>query len=239
MNRPRYLQIAEQLEQQINSGVLAVGSMLPTEQELQHQFGVSRVTIRKAMAVLVEADRLNRVRGSGTYVKAPQAEHNAFQLSGFVEEVSAQGKTPSSRLLHFSVNEADERLMRKLQLSDDQAQIYEITRLRLIDGEPEILERTYMPLHLFPDLSVEVMMHSKYHYIEQQKGLRISLSRQDVIPECASRDVAELLHIPERHPVLKVCSVSELEDGRPFEYTVHYFRVNQYRFRFVARRGLE
>lgn len=238
MSRPRYLQIAEQLEQRIVSGALPAGAMLPTEHELQQQFNVSRVTVRKAMAVLVAAERLYRVRGSGTYVKAPQAEHNAFQLTGFVEEVSAQGKVPSTQLLHFSLEKADEKLCQRLQLPAH-AQVYAVSRLRLIDDEPEILEHTFMPVALFPDLSVAAMTHSKYQYIEQQKGYRIAQSRQDVVPEAADKEVASALNIPLHHPVLKVTSLSELSDGRPFEYTVHYFRVNQYRFGFTARRGLE
>lgn len=108
INRPRYMQIAELIEQQIRHGIWPEGSMLPTEKQLQQQFQVSRVTIRKAMAMLVAAEQLYRVRGSGTYVKAQPAEHNAFQLKGFIEEVSAQGKTPSTQLLRFSVEVADE-----------------------------------------------------------------------------------------------------------------------------------
>ncbi|MBH3283829.1 GntR family transcriptional regulator [Serratia marcescens] len=239
VNRPRYLQIAEQLEQRINSGEFPPGSMFPTEQELQQQFGVSRVTIRKALAILTGGDYLYRVRGSGTYVKMPQAEHNAFVLSGFFEEVSAQGKIPSSRLLHFSVETADAIIARKLCLEEKDMQIYKIIRLRLIDGAPEVLEYTYMPLMLFPDLSVEVMMRSKYHYIEKEKGYRISLSRQDIIAENADTNTSELLSVPEKYPLLKVCAVGELVGGQPFEYTVHYFRINQYRFKFISKRRLD
>ena len=71
MNKPKYLQISEQLIEQINTGVLPAGSILPTEGELQERFNVSRVTIRRAMKVLVDMDLLFRKRGSGTYVKAP------------------------------------------------------------------------------------------------------------------------------------------------------------------------
>ncbi|MFM2478176.1 UTRA domain-containing protein [Celerinatantimonas sp. MCCC 1A17872] len=82
-------------------------------------------------------------------------------------------------------------------------------------------------------------MFSKYQYIEQQKGYRIAKSHQEVIPESASEEVASALAIEQNHPVLKVISLGELEDGQRFEYTIHYFRVNQYRFSFTARRGIE
>ena len=153
MNRPRYLQIADQLIKQINDGTLPAGSMLPTEIEQQEQFGVSRVTIRKSMEILVDKDLLYRVRGSGTYVKAAKAQHNAFQLSGFYEEVSVQGKEPSSKLLAFELIESDLLIADKLGLSKGD-EVYSVRRLRLIDDAPEILEHTFLPVSMFPDLTI-------------------------------------------------------------------------------------
>lgn len=237
MNRPIYLQIADQLIKQINDGTLPAGSMLPTEIELQEQFGVSRVTIRKSMKILVDKDLLYRLRGSGTYVKAAKAQHNAFQLSGFYEEVSVQGKEPSSKLLTFELIESDFFIADKLGLEEG-SEVYSIRRLRLIDGEPEILEHTYMPVSMFPDLSIEAMRNSKYEYIEKTKGLKIKLSRQSAKPELVTEDIAKKLNVETGYPVIRVDSVGELNDGRLFEYTIHYFRVHQYSFDFVAYRQM-
>lgn len=232
------MQIADQLQQQIASGQLLPGSILPTELKLQQTFQVSRVTIRKALSLLVEQDLLYRVRGSGTYVKAQQARHDASKLKGFNEEVAAQGKTPGTNLIRFELRQSDETVARHLGLKPN-AEVYAISRLRLIDGEPEILEKTYMPVTLFPDLTVEVMKQSKYHYVEKTKHLIVSKSRQRVMPQLPSQEVAELLNISSQQPVLKVISVGELETGCPFEYTVHYFRLHQYSFEFIAQRGHE
>lgn len=238
MSKPKYLQIAEVLQQHIESGKLGAGAVLPREQDLQREFAVSRVTIRKALAQLVEQDLLYRVQGSGTYVKSRKARHNALRLSGFLEEVSAQGKVPTNRVLRFELIGADAQLAQRLNVDEDE-QIYAISRLRLIDGEPEMLEQTWMPLSLFPDLSVDVMTHSKYHYIEQVKGMHIALSRQSVFPDVADESLAELLKIPVGQPILRVLSTGEFDSGAVFEYTVNYYRVNQYSFDFVAYRARE
>ena len=235
MNKPRYLQIAEQLIKQIKSGELPSGAILPTEEELQQQYGVSRVTIRKSMKVLVEKDLLFRKRGSGTYVNPPKTKHDAFQLSGFVEEVSKQGKTPSSKIITFEVIESDSVIADKLGIIKGD-EIYSIRRLRLIDDEPEILEHTYLPVQMFPDLSIGAMRNSKYEYIEGIKGLKIKLARQSAKPEILSASVAQELNVVEGHPVIRVDSVGELDDEQKFEYTIHYFRVNQYSFDFVSYR---
>lgn len=238
MAKPKYLQIAEQLINQIDNGELPAGSILPTEGELQKEFKVSRVTIRKSMQVLVSKDLLFRQRGSGTYVKKRKACHNAFQLKGFVEEVSKQGKTPGSRLLTFEMIRSNAQIAEKLDLEQGD-EVYSIRRLRLIDGEPEILEHTYMPVNLFPDLSINIMRTSKYDYIEKEKGLKIKLSRQSAKPEILTGEIARELNIEDGQPVIRVDSVGELEDGTAFEFTIHYFRVYQYSFDFVSIRALE
>ncbi|MEJ6079669.1 GntR family transcriptional regulator [Vibrio sp. 1-Bac 57] len=235
MNRPRYLQISDELITQIDDGTLLPGAMLPTESELQKKFGVSRVTIRKSMKILVDKDLLYRVRGSGTYVKSAKAQHNAFQLNGFYEEVSAQGKQPSSKLLTFELIESDIFIANKLGLNEGD-EVYSIIRLRLIDGEPEILEHTFMPVSIFPDLSIQAIRDSKYEYVEKIKGLKIKLSRQSAKPELVTKEIANNLNIEAGHPVIRVDSVGELSDGRLFEYTEHYFRVYQYSFDFVSYR---
>ncbi len=235
MNRPRYLQIADQLIKQINDGTLPAGSMLPTEIEQQEQFGVSRVTIRKSMEILVDKDLLYRVRGSGTYVKAAKAQHNAFQLSGFYEEVSVQGKEPSSKLLAFELIESDLLIADKLGLSKGD-EVYSVRRLRLIDDAPEILEHTFLPVSMFPDLSISAMRSSKYEYIEKTKGLKIKLASQSAKAEILTDPIAKELNVDEGYPVIRVDSVGELDDGRVFEYTIHYFRGHQYSFDYIAYR---
>ncbi|MCF4172273.1 GntR family transcriptional regulator [Vibrio sp. McD22-P3] len=235
MSKPRYLQIADTLIEKISNGELSAGSILPTEGELQKEFDVSRVTIRKAMQLLVDKDLLFRQRGSGTYVKAPKAQHNALQLSGFVEEVSAQGKTPSSKIITFELIECNELVADKLKVSIGE-EVYSIRRLRMIDDEPEVLEHTYLPVSLFPDLSIKAMRSSKYDYIEKTKGLKIKLSRQSIKPEILNKKTADELNMDMADPVIRVDSVGELESGIVFEYTVHYFRVNQYSFDYIAYR---
>ncbi len=235
MNKPKYLQIAEQLIEQINTGVLPAGSILPTEGELQERFNVSRVTIRKSMKVLVDMDLLFRKRGSGTYVKAPKAQHNAFQLSGFVEEVSEQGKKPGSKIITFELIKSNALIADKLGLSKGD-EVYSVRRLRLIDDEPEILEQTFLPVSMFPDLSISAMRSSKYDYIEKTKGLKIKLASQSAKAEILTDPIAKELNVDEGYPVIRVDSVGELDDGRVFEYTIHYFRGHQYSFDYIAYR---
>lgn len=234
--KPKYIEIADSFESQIKDGLLTPGTMLPAESVLQAEFGVSRVTIRKSLQSLVDKGLINRTRGSGTYINDPKAQHDALHLLGFIEEVSRQGKTPSSRVLKFELKKPTRMVADKLALSTDD-DTYEIHRLRCINGEPEIYEITHMPASLFPDLSISVMNGSKYDYIEEDKGLKIAKSSQSVKPYILDADMAYHLDEPESQAILKVESTGFLSCGTAFEYTVNYFRLHQYSFEFISTRS--
>ncbi|BFN32078.1 GntR family transcriptional regulator [Vibrio harveyi] len=233
--KPKYIEIAEHLEQQIKNGELAPKSMLPKESDLQAQFSVSRVTIRKSLKILVDNGLISRSRGSGTYINDLKAKHNALHLLGFIEEVSCQGKTPSSQVIKFELKKPSSIVAERLGLELD-SDTFEIHRLRCINDEPEIYEITHMPASLFPDLSLAVMSASKYEYVENEKGLTISKSRQSVQPYLLDKDLAKHLNAKVNSPILKVESTGYLSCGSPFEYSIQYFRLNQYSFDFTSTR---
>ena len=235
LSQPKYKEIADIFQQQIDRQERRSGDLLPTEKELMTEFGVSRVTVRKALALLEEKDLLTRIRGKGTYISGEKLHHNAFELTGFIEDVTAQGKRPGSKVIQFELITANEYLSKKLDIDVDD-QVYALSRLRLINDEPEVLEKTYMSVAMFPDLSVEVLNHSKYEYIEKQKGLEIALSKEVIVVEIADEMLASQLNININHPVLKVISTGELKDGRPFEFSENYFSLKQFSYQFTAIR---
>ncbi|OTQ32933.1 hypothetical protein B6D19_04300 [Gilliamella apicola] len=237
MAKPLYRQIAETFEQKIYSGELDLEDVLPTEQALQDLYKVSRVTIRKALEQLENLGLVERIKGSGTYVKYNSAKHDAIQLKGFDENITSLGRIAGTKVIHFQLEQALPAIANQLKIEIGEP-IFSIIRIRTIDDEPEILEQSYMPLSLFPDLSVKVMQSSKYYYVENQKGYQISHSKQDVKPVLATNIVAKHLNIDTNHPVLRLRSVSELKTGERFEYSIQYLRGFQYRFEYIARRGL-
>ncbi|WNJ94284.1 GntR family transcriptional regulator [Vibrio ruber] len=228
-----YLQIVDDLIEKISSGEYEEGCMLPSESTLCEIYNVSRMTLRKSLALLVEQDFLFRIKGTGTFVKKNKlAIHGASELLGFYKEVKSQGKDLTTEVLTFEILESDMMVGSKLNL-DAHDMVYHIERVRFINGEPEMVERTYMPLSLFSDLTVDVMRESKYEYIKS-KGLRISRSKQIVLPELAGKKLAKLLSTSENYPLLKVISIGELDDGTVFEYSINYFKLSEYSFEFYS-----
>ena len=231
-----YRTIADELRHRIYAGDLQPGEMLPTEGDLQSIYDVSRVTVRKALKVLVEQELIQSIQGSGHYVNDRQQDQNIYQLIGFNEESHQLNMQSKNEVLTFQVMAAEPRVARILELGESD-RIYYVERLRLMDGKPVMLEKTWMPLSLFPDLSFDTMTQSKYHYVEQVKGLKIKKSLQELEPVNPEPEIRQLLNLPQEQPALKMYSTGILDSGTLFEYSEIIFKTEGYRFSLVANRA--
>lgn len=232
--KPVYISIADDLVYKINEGFYSEGDMLPTEVELCEMYNVSRMTLRKSLALLTEQDLLVRVKGSGTYVKKNKsAIHGAAELTGFQKEIKEQGKEVTTKVITFEIIHPDAVVGERLRLGPAD-QVFHIERIRYINHEAEIFERTYMPVTMFADLTVEIMSGSKYSYV-RSKGMHIYGNKQIVSVELADKKLSKVLDVKVNHPLLKVISIGEYEKGKAFEYSINIFRLNQYSFEFYAR----
>ena len=233
---PRYQLIAKEMKGNIQRGDWQEGDAIPTEAKLSEQFEASRVTIRQAIKLLVQEGLLYRIQGSGTYVKENKFEHNIYELTGFTEEMRALNKETKNKVLRFEVVTPDEQTAQILGIGEGE-KVYVIVRQRFADEVPLIVEETYMPLKLFPDLSYQVAENSKYEYIEKKLGLTIGESFQEVIPIIPSDETRQLLDLKDpAQPILKVTLSTKLEDSRVFELTHLYFKSDEYKFTINATR---
>jgi len=234
-NKPMYRQIADALREKISAGELKPGDALPTESSLQEEFNVSRVTVRQALKLLTEEQIVESIQGSGTYVKEERVNYDIYQLTGFYEKLADRNVDTHSEVSIFEVLKADAKLAEKLNLSHDD-KVWHVKRVRFIKQKPVILEETWMPLALFPDLTWEVMENSKYHYVEQIKKLVIDRSEQELVPIMPSEEAIAALSLDPAKPILEKVSRGFLKDGRVFEYSRNVFNTDDYKFTLVARR---
>ncbi|SDP77993.1 GntR family transcriptional regulator [Halobacillus aidingensis] len=235
MAAPLYRRIAQQIKEEIQSGIWKEGEAIPTEMHLSKRYEASRVTVRQAIKGLVEEGLLEKVQGSGTYVKEQKIEHNIFELLSFTEEMRRLNKEPVNKVLHFELKEAEDHVKRMLQLADGEKVFY-VRRQRLVDDIPYVVEDTYLPVSMFPNLSYGIMTGSKYDYIEKEVGMKIKDSFQEVIPVLPSTDIAEALTVEESMPILKIQSYSVFVDGTIFEYSENHFKSDEYKFTLRASR---
>lgn len=233
---PLYRKIAQQMKDEISKGEWKEGNAIPTELMLSETYQASRVTVRQAIKVLVQQGLLYKIQGSGTYVSEHKYEHNIYELTGFTEEMRALNKNIINKVLTFSVVEPEERIVQALGLEEGE-KVYYIRRQRWADDIPLIVEDTYLPLELFPDLTYQIMEGSKYDFIESVKKLKIKDSYQEVIPILPTEEIQELLQLKEQIPIIKVQLLSTLKDDTVFEYTDLFFKSDEYKFTITANRS--
>ena len=142
-----YSRVETVLASEIADGDLRVGDQLPTEDSLISRFGVSRITVPRAIQNLVSRGLVEIRRGKGTFVAAPKITQELRELSGFVEDMHALGRKPTARVIGKETVTADATVARQLALTKGE-RVVRIRRVRLADGIPLSFDETFLPLEI-------------------------------------------------------------------------------------------
>lgn len=222
----KYEAIAHDIQKSIEDGTLKPGEKLPTVVELCDVYGVSKITVKRAMEWLTEIGLIISKRGSGTYVKTstpmfsdPLSMGVNDRARGFTAEHADSGCTVTSDVHDFQIVNPDEQVARRLGITCEDFTYY-ICRTRLVDGLPIVIERTYMPIDLIPGFKRKHLYGSIYSYINDQLGLKISSFHRAIRAVPASEEDAPRLAIEAGEPLLEFEQIGYLDDGEPFEYSI-------------------
>ena len=150
---PLYEQVYADMFNKITSRHWKPGQCIPAEMELCEVYGVSRVTIRKAIEDLVRSGHLTRRRGKGTFVHLKPIENKLSKFYSFSESLKSKGHDEVAEVLAFDTMIADEILIDKLKLKGHNVLVFKITRLRSVDDVPYAVETSYIPKAIVPDLT--------------------------------------------------------------------------------------
>lgn len=198
---PLYQQLQNSLRNDLLNGVYAAGDRMPSEAELEQAYGVSRITVRRAIAELEKQGLLERKQGKGTFVCHHKAEWNMNSIGGFTESLSGEGHRVS-RVIHGKQIIAAEDWMAEALAIPPGAKVIELKRTLYSDQEAILYDECYYPLSRFPGLLEKLdEQTSTYYLIENVYGIaqprahkRFNVEVADVLTsrylECA---VGELL----------------------------------------------
>jgi GntR family transcriptional regulator len=227
---PLYSQIAARLEEQIAAGKLAAGMRLPPERELSQALRVNRMTLRQALHELEIKGLLVRRRGAGNYVAEPIIERHAGRLTSFTSVMQRRGYKTGAKIIKFEKQPVDAAMAVKLQIRAASL-VYHIHRLRLIDGEPVMLERYTIPVARFPGLDKHDLEHrSMYKVMEEEYGVAVVQARQSLEPVVADQYAAKLLCIKRGMPLMQERRISFDKNNRPVEAGCDLYRGDRFRF---------
>jgi GntR family transcriptional regulator len=222
---PLYLQLARHVRKLIAGGQLQVEQALPAERELADRFGVSRVTVRKALQELVDEGLLQQRARAGTFVSRGVHVVQALSaLTGFTEDMRSRGLEPSSQFLYRGVATANPEETMALGLQPGET-VSRLHRVRLIDGTPIAIEHATIATRFLPD--PDTVRGSLYEKL-RALGNAPHRALQRLSAIVLDAEQSKILDVPAGTPALSIERRSFLKDGRPLELMRSQYRGDAY-----------
>lgn len=211
---PLYVQLMEELETSIRNGVYKPGDKIMTEAEMAREYGVSLITVRKAVGSLMEKGLVVRKQGKGTFVTKPKYSRNMKKLQSFTGMCEQMGVKPGARVLENRLIAADKKVADRLGIEPGSNVVY-ISRLRLADGEPVQVEKSYFPLKYAFLLEEDLNDGSMFECLKEKAGAKVA-SSEKMIELCrATAEEAALMDVKKGDYLLFVKSTAYDENGEP------------------------
>jgi GntR family transcriptional regulator len=228
---PYYLQLIETLKERLDQGAWNPGDQLPSEPDLCRFYGVSRTVVRQALLGLEQEGLILRRKGKGTFAAEAKIAASLVQkLTGFHQDMQERGHRVQTQVLHCAVEPASARVAHSLHLPAGRL-VYNIERLRFVDGEAILLVTTYLPQALCPRLGeFDLSQFSLYNILEKEFGLVLDHGSRTIEAVAANKREAQLLDVPEGAPMMMLDSVTCLADGTPVEVYHAIHRGDRSRF---------
>jgi GntR family transcriptional regulator len=225
---PYYQQLKSALRAAISAGTWQVGVRIPSEAEFCSALSISRTVVRQALGDLEHERLLTRRKGLGTFVSEPKIRERLVQtLTGFHDDMLAQGRVPRTRVVGLQVAPAAAGVASQLGLVTG-SEVAQIDRVRAVDDEPIVLVTTYLPTDLVPGIElIDFTDRSLYQTLARVYGLQIYRGRRMLEAVGAPTHVSAQLGIKVGEPILFLRSVTYLANGRAVEYYEAYHRADR------------
>lgn len=220
---PLYLQLQQKVRQAIQNRVLVQDDVIPAERDLALEFGVSRITVRKAIDGLAQEGLVVRRRGAGTFVAA-RVEKSFSKLSSFSEDMVARGRRPSSEWLSKSVGLVTPEESLSLGLSPG-TRVYRFQRMRFADDVPMAVEYSTVVARCLP--GIEAVGDSLYAALEAA-GFRPVRALQRLRAMHFPLEQSKRLGVETGHAGLFIERRGFSADGEAVEFTQSYYRGDAY-----------
>lgn len=232
----KYLVIYQEIASEIDQGKWQAGKLLPSENEFKELYHTSRETIRKALNLLSQNGYIQKVRGKGSIV-IPRNKYD-FPVSGLVsfkELAEKMGTKPKTTVHQLSLIKPTTFIRKQLQVSTEQ-EVWEVLRVRDLEGDKIILDKDYLLKDNVPQLTEEICADSIYAYLEGELGLTISFAKKEITVEEPTKEDRELLDIEGYSNIVVIKNYVYLDNASLFQYTESRHRPDRFRFVDFARR---
>ena len=219
---PLYYQLKELLEEKIANGEYPVGSMLPTEQELEKRYSLSRVTVRQALNELTTQGLILRKRGNGTIVQAEKLLDEQLEtIKSFTEEMKERGMRPGTPSFQYSMEAASKEVAQHLQIQPGE-KVCKLERVRSGNNVPIVVFVTFFAKKYESFFSNCGKTDSLYALL-RENGVVLTRTSDRYTAGLAGKEIASKLGISAGSPVLIRTRVSYDSKGKIVEYSKCYY----------------
>ncbi|MDV2911118.1 GntR family transcriptional regulator, LSA1692 subfamily [Pediococcus acidilactici] len=240
MPKTKFEKVAQSLVERIQQGIYSNMQRLPSEYQLADEYGVSRLTVRKAIEWLVTAKILVKDPGKGTYIMSTNSsnkvESGRMGLQSFTEAAETYGKQSRTQVLDYQpLIQPDQRVEEKLNLRNNpQPEVDELVRRRFWNDDPMTIEDIVILHKYVANHQKNDFKHSLFQILAET--VEIAYSNQEIEAIKVDEKLAKLLHVQEGDPILCVHSLTYTADGQPIFYDTSYYRADKYTFKTTLTR---
>ncbi len=227
---PSHRRIEQWMLARISAGDVVAGDKLPPEAGMADALGVSRMTLRQALAALEGRQLLKRRRGrnGGTFVVEPKIECDLTGLPGFTEQMRRAEVRAGARVVSVARLPASRTVAAALQIRR-RADVFEIIRVRSARREPLALEETYLPAELFDGLDRRPLTGSIYAIMRKNYDRAPHTAYEWLEPAVATDEHARLLDVQPGAALMLVTRTSFTAAGVPVEHAYDRYRPDRTR----------
>lgn len=230
-SKPKYRIIVDEIINKIRSGEYKVGDTLPSENELTKMFGVSRITVVRAMKELETLGIIKRYWGKGTIVERDLTFHHHLPLlTSFSEDMLKMNLKPSSKTLSWEVGNQSE-IMSKLKLNKNSNYLF-IKRLRLANNKPLGINLLYVPNFIAEQINLikylETNCDFSFYELIENNHIKINYGIQTIRAISNTTEFSKILGISIDEPLIKFERTTFDEFNRVIEYVESFYPGNKY-----------
>lgn len=235
--KPLYEQIKDYILLNIQSGVYTPGTRIPSERALSDTFGVSRLTVKRALDELTQNGVLTVQIGKGTYINRPKVDQQLDTLTSFTEEMSKRGQRVVSKVLSSGYVPATLDEARILSVLPSTSLAF-LMRLRLADDTPMAIEHSKLVAVCCPGIieQHDFSRESLYDVLRRVYAVHLTRAEQSIEARRATDSEARLLRIEPGEPILQITRVTFSDGDQPIEYVQSAYCGGRYKFQAVLRR---
>ena len=223
-----YYQLYDILYDNIKKGIYKPGDKLPTENQLIQLYGVSRVTIRKAMDMLLNEGLIVKRRGHGTFVQSKKVEQTLTKVLHFSNEMEKRGYKSTVKMLINEKVYANKKIAEALSIPTGSPLIH-VCRLRYANDEPMCIESAYLIYEKCPNvLKQDFSKISLRHFLQSEYNIFWKRAHQRIYAIKANSRFADYLNISDGDPLIYIERVSYTQNNEPGEYLQSYYRGDRF-----------